>query len=618
MATEQELERLVVRLMGDGSSYLRMMDQAEKQTGHFEKAVKQTGGSIAGMTSNLKGLAAAGTTALAGLGIGLGAGAIAFNGVKLAADAEKMETDFGVMLKSVQKGKALVADLQQFAAKTPLGMGDLTSASKTLLQFGVSGDRVLPTMKMLGDVALGDAAKLQRLSLAFGQLKATGRAQGDEINQMIEAGFNPLMEIARTTGESMESLRAKMSKGLITYDRIANAFRTATSEGGSFVDGMEKASTTLGGLWSTLMDDFDGFQRGIGKRLIEGLNLKEVVRAGSRAFQWLTDAADKVWAWLLPIRQAVGSLWAYLQERAQAAWDAVVGAAQWALAWVQEATGITFGDVRDAIRDAFLMAEFVLRNFGQVAEVVWAGVKYYAVVALNAILKNLFLILAGPVLLPAYLAMQTNWEEVWRGFQTVVTNFLVWLAVNMVNVSAMIRNALTGKAVDMAVFWNKLKEGFEGTKLSLRGIEIPALQTLEDQLKEEFDAKKGVLAQSWEEFRAMKLDEFAKQGVLPDAEKQGEEEGKRYGQGMSKGLKGTEDVLFNSAEALSRRIEQLERMREGRQANGLPAGGPPGSVQGANLTLRQQEQQTDLLKDIRGGIRDIANKDAVAVEAANL
>jgi hypothetical protein len=244
-------------------------------------------------------------------------------------------------------------------------------------------------------------------------------------------------------------------------------------------------------------------------------------------------------------------------------------------------------------------------------------VKYYAVLALNTILKNLFLILAGPVLLPAYLAMQTNWEEVWRGFQTVVTNFLVCLAANMVNVAGMIRNALAGKAVDMAAFWLKLREGFAGTKLSLRGIEIPALQTLEDQLKEEFDAKKGVLAQSWEEFRAMKLDEFAKQGVLPDAEKQGEEEGKRYGVGMSKGLKGTEDVLFASAEALSRRMEQLERMREGRDMN-KPGGGAPGSVTGANLNLRQQEKQTDLLKDIRGGIRDIASKDAVPMEAANL
>jgi tape measure domain-containing protein len=618
VATEQELERLVVRLMGDGSSFERMMNQAEREADHFNRTMKAGNSTLAGMTSNLKGLAAAGTTALAGLGIALGGGAIAVNGVRLAADAEKMESSFKVMLGSASKAKTLMADLQQFAAETPLEMGDLSGFAKMLLQAGVPAKDMTNTLRMLGDVAMGDREKMHGMAYAFQQVRTVGRLTGQELNQFMNAGFNPLQELSRTTGKSMAQLRGEMEKGLISFEMLQGAFRSATGEGGRFAGGMKEASTTLDGLWSTMMDDFNAFQRGIGTRLIEGLRLKELVAAGSKAFQWLTDAADKVWQWLLPVRQAVGSLFAFLAERAQAAWDALVAGAQWALAWVQEATGITFGDMRDAIRDAFLMAEFVLRNFGQVAEVVWAGVKYYAVVALNAILKNLFLILAGPVLLPAYLAMQTNWEEVWRGFQTVVTNFLVWLAVNMTNVAGMIRNALTGKAVDMAVFWNKLKEGFAGTKLSLRGIEIPALQTLEDQLKEEFDAKKGVLAQSWEEFRAMKLDEFARQGVLPDAEKQGEEEGKRYGVGMSKGLKGTEDVLFTSAEALSRRMEQLERMREGRQANGLPGGGAPGSVTGANLTLRQQEQQTDLLKDIRGGIRDIAKKDAAAVEAANL
>lgn len=72
---------------------------------------------------------------------------------------------------------------------------------------------------------------------------------------MINAGFNPLEYIAKRTGESMEQLRDRMSKGGITAKEVEQAFIDATSAGGQFAGGMEAASHTFDGMISTMKDN---------------------------------------------------------------------------------------------------------------------------------------------------------------------------------------------------------------------------------------------------------------------------------------------------------------------------------------------------------------------------
>ena len=138
---------------------------------------------------------------------------------------------------------------------------------------------------MLGDATGGKAQNLLQMSLAFGQMASTGRLMGQDLLQMINAGFNPLKEISRTTGEDVIELKKKMEKGGISLEMVKNAFRTATSAGGSFNQGMEKASKTLSGLFSTMLDDVDAAKRAFGKEIIEGLNLKGIVQLVSLAAQ---------------------------------------------------------------------------------------------------------------------------------------------------------------------------------------------------------------------------------------------------------------------------------------------------------------------------------------------
>lgn len=288
--TEVELERMVVRLVGDGSSYQKMIDEAINST---KDANRIMGENLKGMQLSLNSL---------GNSVGNIAGQFkAFQmlqspfsfvreGVGLAADAEKNAAAFGGMFQSMEKGLKLQSEITKFAAETPLNTAGIQQAAKMLLQFNAATeDTVIPTLRMLGDVAGGDQQRLMGLALAYGQASSTGRLMGQDLLQMINAGFNPLQEISRTTGKSMAELKEDMEKGRITVDMLRNAFKTATSEGGRFKDGMKEASKTFDGLVSTMGDDLDGLKRTVGAFIIESFHLKDGIKMVSKEAQNLTN-----------------------------------------------------------------------------------------------------------------------------------------------------------------------------------------------------------------------------------------------------------------------------------------------------------------------------------------
>lgn len=173
------------------------------------------------------------------------------------AQMENYTANFTVMLGDAEQAAKKVEELKQFAAKTPFSMGDLSDSTQTLLAFNVSADHSTDILGMLGDIALGDADKLGRLTNAFGKANSTGKLTGETLQQMIEAGFNPALVITQKTGESMEVFQKRLSEGKVSADELAEAMKSATSEGGQFYRGMEQASTTTDGLISTLKDNIN-------------------------------------------------------------------------------------------------------------------------------------------------------------------------------------------------------------------------------------------------------------------------------------------------------------------------------------------------------------------------
>ena len=184
---------------------------------------------------------------LAGAGIGMS--------IRKGMEADLQQANITTLLRGdVEKAKALYAQLSDYGVKTPYDKAGLIEAQKTMMSFGLSSEFAFGKLKNIGDIAMGDAQKMQSLSLAFAQATSAGKLQGQDLMQMINVGFNPLQVISERTGESMAQLKERMSKGGISAQELAQAFEWATDKQGLFYQGAEKAGQTLSGKFNKMMD----------------------------------------------------------------------------------------------------------------------------------------------------------------------------------------------------------------------------------------------------------------------------------------------------------------------------------------------------------------------------
>lgn len=191
-----------------------------------------------------------------GLALGAGFTMLAKTGIEAAMTMEGLNAEFKVMTGSAERAAGVIREISEFAAKTPFDKLGLSRAAKTLMSFGLQSEKVVPTLKMLGDIAGADQNKLNGLALVFGQIQSTGRLMGQDLLQLINQGFNPLTEISKQTGMSVADLKKAMEKGAISADMVTLAFKSATSAGGLFYGNLEAQSQTLQGRISTLKDNF--------------------------------------------------------------------------------------------------------------------------------------------------------------------------------------------------------------------------------------------------------------------------------------------------------------------------------------------------------------------------
>lgn len=199
--------------------------------------------------------------------------------LNVRANMESLQTSFTVLLGSAEKGNELFEQLRDYGATTPLELPDLAKNAQTLLGFGIQAKDVMGILKDIGNISMGDAQKMESLTLAFSQATSSGKLQGQDLLQMINAGFNPLQEIATKTGKTMGEVKDEMSKGAISADMLRQAFADAAGEGGKFDGMLDKQSKTLKGAKSNLDDAIEMAYNGIGEKLepavITGINLAE-------------------------------------------------------------------------------------------------------------------------------------------------------------------------------------------------------------------------------------------------------------------------------------------------------------------------------------------------------
>lgn len=236
---------------------------------HLDKTIKNVKTSLSAIGS----VATTAATSLAGIGVAGGAAMIAFivASSKAAADVEDLGIQFEVLTGSAKTAAELMKTFREEEEKSALNLSDYATAAKTMLAFGASVEGIMPALRMIGDVSMGNSERFGSLALAFAQTTAAGRLMGQEVLQFVNAGFNPLEQISRDTGRSMQDVKKDMEDGAITVDMVKQAFISATSEGGRFYKAIEKGSDTtnakinkLGAAVTQLQVSFGtGFNKGL-------------------------------------------------------------------------------------------------------------------------------------------------------------------------------------------------------------------------------------------------------------------------------------------------------------------------------------------------------------------
>ena len=182
-------------------------------------------------------------------------GKVVKSGIDYNASMESYLTNFKVMLGNEELAAEKLSELRKMAASTPFALSDLTEGTQTLLQFGIAADDTTGVLKQLGDISLGNTDKLQTLVRTYGKMSSAKKVTLENVNMMIDAGFNPLNQICEATGESMSDLYKRISDGKVSFSELQAAVSAATSEGGQFYNGMLEASQTFSGRMSTLKDN---------------------------------------------------------------------------------------------------------------------------------------------------------------------------------------------------------------------------------------------------------------------------------------------------------------------------------------------------------------------------
>ena len=248
-----------------------------------------------------------------GLAIGAGLSYLAKTGLDAAMSMESLTAQFTVMTGSAERASAVIEEIADFAAKTPFTKLGLADAGKTLMAFGIEGQKIVPTLRMLGDVAGADQNKLKSLALVFGQIQSTGKLMGQDLLQLINQGFNPLNVISEQTGISMSKLKDAMAQGAISADMVTAAFQAATSEGGLFFGNLEAQSQTLQGRLSTLQDNFQTALQNMAEAFLP------LLKAGTDvliAFDWtpIISMMQSVAERVTSLVGTIGSLISWLQR----------------------------------------------------------------------------------------------------------------------------------------------------------------------------------------------------------------------------------------------------------------------------------------------------------------
>lgn len=192
--------------------------------------------------------------------------------VRTTAEFELQRTTLGAILQDVEKANVLYEQMKDLAVKSPFNFKELATYAKQLSAYSIPVDQLYDTTKMLADVSAGLGVSMDRLVLAYGQIRSASFLRGQEVRQLTEAGIPILEELRKqfvelgeegiTVGEVFD----KISKRMVPFEMVSKVFKDMTSEGGKFYQMQEVQAETLRGKLSNLKDAYQIMFSEIGEK----------------------------------------------------------------------------------------------------------------------------------------------------------------------------------------------------------------------------------------------------------------------------------------------------------------------------------------------------------------
>ena len=208
--------------------------------------------------------------------------------IEATGKMQQLQVALSTILQDKSKADQLIAEIVQFAAKTPFNLDDVAAGAKQLLAYGSSADKVVGELSMLGDVASGLQIPIGQLIYLYGTLRTQGRAMTVDIRQFAGRGIPIYEELAKVLGVSKDQVGELVKEGKVGFKEVEQAFKNMTSEGGKFANLMENSAGTwpqrLSNIEDTLFQKMNEF----------GNKYKEVFEFGIGAAEDLVESLDDV------------------------------------------------------------------------------------------------------------------------------------------------------------------------------------------------------------------------------------------------------------------------------------------------------------------------------------
>lgn len=190
--------------------------------------------------------------------------------VRVTGEFELQKTTLAAMLGDLNAAEGVITRIQGLAVESPFQFKELTTYAKQLSAFSVPAQELYDTTKMLADISAGLGVGMDRIVLAYGQVRSAAFLRGQEVRQFTEAGIPILDELAKqftelegravSTGEVFDKISAR----LVPFEMVAKVFKDMTSEGGKFYNMQEVQAETLRGKISNLKDAYEVMLNEIG------------------------------------------------------------------------------------------------------------------------------------------------------------------------------------------------------------------------------------------------------------------------------------------------------------------------------------------------------------------